>query len=204
MTTTEQTAEQDMIPSDSLSRRTMLKGAVAAGLGLATVGLAASTRAADGPRQPEADSGHDYPMPAPHAETAEQFCLGLIGPATLSVAASRLAVDKADDAATKQFANFELREALAVVAILKDLQTPTPPLSAGGQALLEKLQSGSRSTHFDKTYITAELANHEFLRDLAESYLRVCIKRLQPPPPPIMGEQEKPILEASGSPIIGG
>ena len=51
--------------------------------------------AADGVRQPEAESGHDYPMPTPHAQTAEQFYTGLIGPATLSVAASRLAVEKA-------------------------------------------------------------------------------------------------------------
>ncbi len=129
--------------------------------------------AADGVRQPEAESGHDYPMPTPHAQTAEQFYTGLIGPATLSVAASRLAVEKATDADTKQFANFELREAIAVTAILKNLNTPVPPINEGGQALLDKLKTVPAGVDFDKTYISAELANHEFLRDLASSYLEV-------------------------------
>ena len=125
-----------------------------------------------GPHQPEADSGHNYSMPPPHAETGEQFSAGLIGPATISVAASWIAVDKATDPDTKQFANFELREAIAVTEILSSLKTPVPPMSAGGQALLETLKTVPAGTDFDKTYITAELANHEFLRDLAETYLQ--------------------------------
>ena len=126
--------------------------------------------AADGTRQPEADSGHDYPMPAPHAKTAEQFYAGVIGPATLSAKASRLAVDKASDPKIKQFANFELREAVAVTAIIEGLNTSVPPMDYSGRDLLEKLQT-AEGTDFDKTYIAAELANHEFLRDLTESYL---------------------------------
>ena len=172
MSDAQQTVDQGTISGGSMSRRTVLKGAVAAGLGLATLGLAGAAHAAIGPHQPEADNGHDYAMPQPHAETAEQFYKGLIGPASLSVAASQLAVDKATDAGTRQFANFELREAIAVVAIMKDLQIVAPPIAAGGQALLDKLQTCSKGAQFDETYISAELANHEFLRDLAESYLQ--------------------------------
>ena len=126
---------------------------------------------ATGVQQPEADSGHDYPTPMPSAATAAQFYAGVIGPATLSVAASRLAVDKAADADTRQFANFELREAIAVTAVLGSLNVPAPPMSAGGQDLLDKLKT-TDGADFDRTYITAELTNHEFLRDLAESYLK--------------------------------
>lgn len=124
-----------------------------------------------GVQQPEADSGHDYPMPTPSAATAAQFYAGVIGPAILSVAASRLAVEKATDTDTKQFANFELREAIAVTEVLGKLQVPAPPINSGGLALLDKLQTTASGTDFDKTYIAAELANHEFLRDLAEFYL---------------------------------
>jgi predicted outer membrane protein len=123
-------------------------------------------------QQPEADSGKDYPLPTPSAATAAQFYAGVIGPATLSVDASRLAVEKAADADTRQFANFELREAIAVTAVLGSLNVPVPPINSGGQALLDKLQTTASGTDFDKTYIVAELANHEFLRDLAESYLK--------------------------------
>ncbi|MBC7806750.1 MAG: DUF4142 domain-containing protein [Akkermansiaceae bacterium] len=125
----------------------------------------------DGTHQPEADSGKDYPMPTPHARTGAQFYAGLIGPAALSVEASRIAVNKSTDADIRQFANFELREAVAVVAILKSLNTLPPPLDAGSQDLLKILRTKPPGTEFDKIYITAELANHEFLRDLAESYL---------------------------------
>lgn len=128
--------------------------------------------ASDGTRQPEADNGHDYSMPTPNAKTGQDFCLGVIGPATLSAAASRLAVDKATDPAIRQFANFELREAVAVVAILENLNGPAPTLDASAQGFLEKLRTTPAGADFDRAYMTAELANHEFLRDLADSYLK--------------------------------
>ena len=156
---------------DCLSRRTLLKAAAAVGLGLSALGLTVNAGADDGTQQPEADSGHDYSMPSPKAKTAAQFYAGVIGPATLSVAASRMAVAKAMDADTRQFANFELREAIAVTAVIGSLNVPSPPISAEGQGLLNKLKTTSPGADFDKTYITAELANHEFLRDLAEYYL---------------------------------
>lgn len=143
-------------------------------MGIAALGLAGTVQAG-GVQQSEADSGHDYPMPTPTAATAEQFYAGVIGPATLSVAASRLAVGKATDAETRQFANFELREAIAVTAVLDSLKVAAPPISAGGQGLLDKLKMTPAGTDFDRTYITAELANHELLHDLAENYLKSAI-----------------------------
>lgn len=151
-------------------RRAFLTRIAGAGLGAAALGLAASAHAATKPQQPAADTGHDYPMAAPHAMTEKQFRMGVIGPATLSHLVSEMAVDRATNPAVKEFANFELREAIAILAVLKDLGTPTPPMDAKAKATLAKIQS-SQGAAFDKAYITAQLANHEFLRDLAQTYL---------------------------------
>jgi len=153
------------------TRRAFLSRLAAAGVGAAALGLAASAQAATKPKQPAADTGHDYPMPAPHAMTEKQFRMGVVGPATLSHLVSEMAVDRATDPAVKEFANFELREAIGVLTVLESLNTPVPPLDAKAKATLAKIQS-SQGAAFDKAYITAQLANHEFLRDLAATYLK--------------------------------
>lgn len=154
-----------------ISRRTLIERVATVGLGLAAWHLIPAARAAKQPQQPEADTGHDYPMAKPAARTEAQFRKGVMGPAALSLAASEIAVDKATDAAAKEFANFELREAIGVTKVLKELKTPVPPLDTNARAILAKLKSTPPSAEFDKTYIQAQLANHEFLRDLANSYL---------------------------------
>ncbi len=152
------------------SRRTFLSRVAAAGLGAAALGLAASVQAATKPKQPQAETGHNYPMAKPHAMTAKQFYMGVIGPATLSKITSEIAVDKASNAHAKEFANFELREAIAVTTVLAEMGIPTPPMNATGKAIIAKLKSSDGAT-FDRTYIMAQLSNHEFLRDLASTYL---------------------------------
>ena len=102
--------------------------------------------------------------------TAKQFYMGVIGPATLSKITSEIAVDKASNAHAKEFANFELREAIAVTTVLTEMGIPTPPMNPVGKAILAKLKS-SEGADFDKAYIAAQLSNHEFLRDLASTYL---------------------------------
>ena len=161
----------DAVERGSLSRRNLLASAATVGLGAATLGLSGLAQASTTPHQPEADTGHDYPMPAPHARTERDFRMGVVGPATLSLLTSQIAVDKASDAGVLEFANFELREAIGVTAVLKDLDTPTPPMDATSRAILQKIKSLPKGEEFDKTYIKAQLANHEFLRDLATVYL---------------------------------
>ena len=99
------------------------------------------------------------------------FRMGVIGPAELSLVASQLAVEKATDKDTKEFAGFELTEAIAVTTVLKQLGTPVPTPDAKAKATLEKLRSTAKGTAFDKAYIAAQLENHEFLRDHAADYL---------------------------------
>lgn len=100
----------------------------------------------------------------------EEFRTGVMPRALLSTEASRLAVDKATQSNAKEFAGFELEEAITVVKVLKDLGTAAPPLGEEGKTFIEKLKSAS-GNEFDKLYMQAELTNHEFLRDLAKSYL---------------------------------
>ncbi len=166
-----------MTTTDSLNRRTLLTHAAVAGLGVGVLGLAAATQtgtaqASTTPKQPEAETGHDYPMAAPNAKNEAQYRVGVLGPATLSLLTSQIAVDKATDPAAKEFANFELREAIAVTTVLKSMKTPTPPMDANAKATLAKIKNTPAGADFDKAYITAQLANHEFLRDLTTSYLK--------------------------------
>ncbi|RYF49480.1 MAG: DUF4142 domain-containing protein, partial [Cytophagaceae bacterium] len=156
--------------SDSLNRRTLLSRVALAGAGLAALRLLpSSAQAATMPKQPEADTGHNYPMAKPHAMTEADFRKGVIGPAMLSLAASQIAVDKATSPAALEFANFELREAIGVTTVLKEMKTPVPPMNALAKATLAKIKNTPKGAEFDKVYMTAQLANHEFLRDLANS-----------------------------------
>ena len=161
--------------TDTTPRRAFLTQVAVAGLGAAAMGIVASmdatrAEASPTPKQPEAETGKSYPMPKPNAKNEKQFRMGVIGPATLSHMVSEIAVDRATNPAAKEFANFELREAIAVLDVLKSMGTPTPPMDANAKATLAKIKS-SQGAAFDKAYITAQLGNHEFLRDLAESFL---------------------------------
>ncbi len=156
-----------------VKRRLFFKGLAITSIGAAVFGLAVKGQAQSdpGPDQPEAESGHDYPMAKPNAQTEADFRNGVIGPAMLSLATSKIAVDKATNAKALEFAKFELREAIGVTTVLQSLGTAVPPMDAVATATLQKIQSASKGAAFDKAYINAQLLNHEFLRDLGTSYL---------------------------------
>lgn len=180
MTDIDTTGEPDATAHDAVSRRALLTRAAVTGLGVAALGWTGTAQAVGAqpqpgvraPQQPEADSGHDYAMPTPNARTERDFRTLLIGPAMLSLEASQLAVTNATDPQAKEFANFELREAIAVTTVLRELQTPAPPMDAMARATLQTIQTAARGPAFDRAYMTAQRDNHEFLRDLAEGYLR--------------------------------
>lgn len=99
--------------------------------------------------------------------------MDVIEPATLSLLTSQIAVDKMLTPDAREFANFELREAIGVTAVLKELNTPVPPMDATARATFAKIKSmPTKSVDFDRTCMKAQLINPEFLRDLAESYLK--------------------------------
>ena len=157
-----------------IGRRGFLSGMAVTGLSISLLGVsgitnAEQTKAID---PTETGSGHDYQMPLPDAQNEEEFRMGVIGPATLSLITSEIAVIKATNKQAKEFANFELLEAIAVTTVLKQLNTPVPPMDAAATATLNKIKSAAKGQAFDKIYITAQLKNHEFLRDLANVYLK--------------------------------
>ena len=106
------------------------------------------------------------------AMNEKEFRTKVLGPAELSIATSQIAVEKAINKNAKEFAGFELTEAIAVTKVLKDLGTEVPPMDSKSKVTLDKIKNTEKGLEFDKVYITAQLKNHEFLRNLAESYLK--------------------------------
>ena len=145
--------------------KSSIKGTVAMGIGLSSLSLLASAQAAD-------QSTVSKPSDKEPVTNEELLRLAIIGPAELSLVTSQLAVEKATNKNTKEFAGFELTEAIAVTTVLKELSTPVPTPDAKAKATLEKLKSAEKGAAFDEAYITAQLENHEFLRDTATDYLK--------------------------------
>ena len=106
------------------------------------------------------------------ATTEEEFRLGVIPRAEISLATSRIAKEKATQANTKEFAGFEFEEAVAVLSVLRDLKTPVPEMEAKQAETLNKIETLAPGAEFDKEYITAQLENHEELYELADDYLK--------------------------------
>lgn len=162
------TAGQNQPNDTHANRRSFLKGATAAGLGL--TGLALSS-AATSLAQDTPTIGTDPGAHMMNPSNVKEFGMAVIGRAELSLVTSKIAVDRASKADAKEFAGFELTEAIAVTTVLKDLGTPIPTMTAKAKATLEKIKNAPAGPEFDKAYIAAQLENHEELRDLTQAYL---------------------------------
>ncbi len=146
-------------------RRTILTGAAAALVAVPTMAMA---QRHDGMKNdPAAMSMPDVSGTRTH----QQFAMGVIGPAELSLASSKIAVDRARKADAREFAGFELTEAIAVTTVLKQLGTKVPSMDEKAQATLDKIRAAPPGAAFDRAYIDAQYENHVFLRDLATAYL---------------------------------
>lgn len=100
----------------------------------------------------------------------KQLREGIMPRAQLSKAACEIAVEKTTQPSVKQFAEWELMEATTVINVLKDLGTPISNISKDAETFLSKLKELDEK-NFNKEYMSAELSNHEFLHDLAKSYV---------------------------------
>jgi putative membrane protein len=152
----------------SADRRSFLKVATAASLGLAGLALSSTTSLAQDSPTIATDPGAQMMNPS----NAKEFAMAVIGRAELSLVTSKIAVDRASKADAKEFAGFELTEAIAVTSVLKDLGTSVPTMTAKAKATLEKIKNSSAGHEFDKAYIQAQYDNHVELRDLTEAYLK--------------------------------
>jgi hypothetical protein len=103
--------------------------------------------------------------------TAADFSTRVMEKATLSLAASRVAVPRLVRADAREFAGFELEEAIAVVSVLQDLGIPVPQQSSEALSALASIEAAADGPAFDRAYMVAEYQNHAFLARLASSYL---------------------------------
>ena len=145
------------LTAETNDRRMFLSKLATAGLGVGLLGLSDAAAAN---------------MSMKMGLTEKDFRMGVVGPATLSRIVSQLAVLRATQANAQEFARFELREAIAVTTVLRELKTPTPPMDAKAKATLAMIQGAAPGREFDVAYITAQYDNHVFLRDLATAYLK--------------------------------
>ncbi|MCQ8784008.1 DUF4142 domain-containing protein [Mangrovibrevibacter kandeliae] len=107
---------------------------------------------------------------------------------SLSLAMSRIALEKASDGMVKQFATFETSEQETIADVLMSMQMdpskaqgalkkPTdaevePKIDQTGKDMLDKLR-GMSGADFDKQYVMGQLDGHKKLLTIQEDYLKV-------------------------------
>ncbi len=165
-------------------RKTLLATVAAASLALVAAPAMAQTAA---PATPAAGTmAPGAAMPMGEAEMTHGTETGKVG--SLSLATSRVAVEKASDPMVKMFAEFEVAEQETISDVLMSikaspdaaegaLKKPTDAevqamIDAAGKTELEKLQ-GLSGAEFDKAYVTAQLDGHRKLLTIQEDYLKV-------------------------------
>lgn len=105
----------------------------------------------------------------------------------LSLATSRIALKKAENAKVKEFAGFEVAEQETVADVLKSLKdqgTPVsgkvkPPsedevralLDAKGRKMVEMLEEAKAGDAFDREYVKGQIDGHHMLLKIQETYL---------------------------------
>ncbi len=110
----------------------------------------------------------------------------------LSLATSRVAVEKASNEMAKEFAKWEVAEQETIADILKTMESADmkvegalhPPSESEVEAMLDdegkkKLADlkGMSGAAFDKAYVTAQLDGHKKLLAIQEDYLKVGANR---------------------------
>jgi hypothetical protein len=103
--------------------------------------------------------------------TVQQYAAQAIGRAELTRAAAQAAMEKATRSDVRELAGYELMEAKAVIACLRELGTQVPPLGPDARSALDLIANASKGNAFDRVYITAQCENHAYLRDLTAAYL---------------------------------
>lgn len=146
-----------------MNRRLMLTGVAAFGAAPLILSQAKVSLAAVPEVGPMADPAG--------VKTAADFFQAVIPRAEISLVTSQMAVDMASNKNAKEFAGFELGEAITVDMVIKDMDITSPALGNDVNALFAELKSAGESQAFDRTYIAFQLANHEYLRNLADGYL---------------------------------
>lgn len=137
--------------------------------------LAGAALIAAGPALAQTAAPPARPMPAvapSDVKMASQFFSAVLPRAELSLSSSQLAAELATNRNAHEFAGFELGEAITVNMVLKDILTSVPAMDKTAEtALVAKMRGTAKGLAFDRAYITFQLENHEYLRDLTDAYL---------------------------------
>lgn len=156
----------------------MERRSVVTGLGF---GLLASTWAAAQDKMPS-------PSPAVAMGDAEaQYLTRTMTAGSMSLATSRIALEKAKDSDVKEFAQFEVAEQETIADVLKGMKEPgdvsgmvKPPskaevdagLDAKGKQMVEKLSAAKAGEGFDKEFVMGQMEGHRELLTIQEDYLK--------------------------------
>ncbi len=125
------------------------------------------------------------PAPGGDAGPDEQYLRETSAVGSFSLAASRLAQEKAQTDDLKEFAQLEAAEQETLADVLKSLRKPLidgtvkPPsdaeveqyLDRRGREKLEKMRAAPAGTEFDREYLAAQATGHLELLRIQETYL---------------------------------
>jgi putative membrane protein len=127
------------------------------------------------------------PTPGGDAGADEQYIQETSAAGSFSLAASRLAQEKAQTDDLKEFAQLEVAEQEILANVLKSLRDPSglidgtvkPPsdteleqhLDRRGREGLEKMRAAPAGTEFDREYLAAQATGHLELLRIQETYL---------------------------------
>jgi putative membrane protein len=107
---------------------------------------------------------------APDPKSELEFRTQLAPLGNLSLTTSQLALTKATNPKVKMFATFEAEEQKTMAKILQEMKTPTPPIDAKGQAVINNLKTLTGAA-FDKAFMQAQVDTHEQLQALTAAYV---------------------------------
>jgi putative membrane protein len=99
-----------------------------------------------------------------------EYRIAVLSKMTLSMLASQLALAKGDNKYTKEFAGFELIEAIAVTEVMQEICIQKNEITVQDQGFLSELEK-LHGRNFDKMYMKLELENHLLLKNLTELFL---------------------------------
>lgn len=154
---------------------------------LAALGAAFATPVlAQTAQQPRAQTGQ--PMAGAMGQAEMQHTERTMKLGAAALATSRIALEKAENARVKMFAQFEVAEQETIADILKGMKEQEPTTTGSitkpsdqevraqlddkGRRMVEMLQNASRGAAFDREYVQGQITGHRELLDAQEDYLR--------------------------------
>lgn len=169
-----------------MDRRALLLGGLAATL--VTIPALAQTGGSSSTAQPGASGGSGMSrMGGPMDQAEMQHMQQTMELGMVALETSRIALNKAQNADIKRFANFEVQEQTTLAEVLRSMMDPGATaataqpgsarqgdmqMSASGRDMLQTLQGQQAGAAFDKAYLDGQMQGHRNLLQVQEQYLQ--------------------------------